>query len=105
MAEVRSPSTSVDLLSESSSDSAYCLHRPMMSTFPLILDERGIEAALQDAIDIIGQDTKKTEVVINITRQEIQELKNRQVLTKNVLKNLVCSSHGKPVVTCPAMQL
>lgn len=104
-AEVRSPSTSVDLLSESSSDSAYCFHRPMMFDSQSNLHERTIETALDEAIEVVGKDSRKKQSAINKTKKQIQELKNRQVLTENVLKNLVCSSNGKPVVTCPVVQL
>ena len=61
--------------------------------------EQVFGAAIQGAIDMIGQETKETEAIITITRQEIEELRTRQALTESVLKNLLCSSHGKPAAT------
>ena len=94
------PSIDVSL---SSSDSAYCSHRPMISTDPHNTQEV-IGAALQDAVNKVGQRTKVIDEIISLTLKELNELRNRQTLTENVLKNLLCSCHGKPVVTCMGMQ-
>ena len=102
-AEARAPTPSLDV-SQSSSDSAYCSHRPMISIDPLNPAQRVFGAALQDAVHIFGQENKEADEIIAITRQDIHELKNRQALTENVLKNLLCSCHGKPGVTCLGMQ-
>jgi len=100
-AEARAPTPSLDL-SQSSSDSAYCSHRPMILIDPLNQEVFG--PALQDAVNKFGQANKETAEVIAITRKDIHELKTRQALVENVLKNLLCSCHGKPVVTCLGMQ-
>ena len=60
--------------------------------------------ALQDAVNKFGHANKETAEVIAITRKYIHELKNMQALIENVLKNLLCSCHGKPVVTGLWMQ-
>ena len=90
--EGRTPTSSTEVVSQSSSDSRYCSHRPMTSTIP---------AAHQVPFDIIGH---HRDAVITQTLQDIQELKNRQVLTDHLLKNIITSSHGKPRVTCLARQ-
>ena len=63
-----------------------------------------IGAALEDVVNKVGQETKVTDEIISSTLKEMNELRNRQTLTENVLKNLLCSCHGKPVVTCMGMQ-
>ena len=101
-AEARVPTPSLDL-SQSSSDSAYCSHSPMILIDPLNQEEV-FGTALQDAVNKFGQAGKETGEIIAITRKDIQELKNMQALAENVLKNLLCSCHGKPVFTCLGMQ-
>ena len=76
------------------------LNEYMTSTAPVIAAYRVFGDALQDALDIVGQEANKTDAVITKARQEINELKNMQALMENVLNNLLCKSHGKPVVTC-----
>ena len=100
-AEARAPTSSLDL-SQSSSDSAYCSHRPMIFIDPVNQEVFG--TALHDAVHNFGQADKETCEIIAITREEIHELKNRQTLAENVLKNLLCGCHGKPVVTYLGMQ-
>ena len=75
----------------------------MISTDPHNTQEV-IGAALQDAVNKVGQRTKVTDEIISLTLKDINELRNRQALIENVLKNLLCSCHGKPVVTCMGMQ-
>ena len=65
-----------------------------------VLTQRDFGDALQEAVDIFGRENKDADELIAKTRQEIHELKNRQTLTENVLKNLLCTCHGKPVVMC-----
>jgi hypothetical protein len=91
------------VISQSSSGSDYCMHQPSASVVPVIQAQRVVESTIQ-SIDLIGQETKGIDTKITITRQEIHELKNRQALTDHLLNNLICSSHGKSVVTCLAMQ-
>ena len=100
--EERALTPSLDV-SLSSSDSAYGSHRPMILTDPYNTPEV-IGAALEDVVNKVGQETKVTDEIISSTLKEMNELRNRQTLTKNVLKNLLCSCHGKPVVTCMGMQ-
>ena len=76
----------------------------MISIGPLNPAQRVFGDALQDAVNIFGQENKEADQIIAITRQDIHELKNRQTLTENVLKNLLCTCHGKPVVICLGMQ-
>ena len=76
----------------------------MTSTVAAMPAETDVAPAFQDAIDIIGHELEATYTIITKTRQEIEELRNRHTLTDNIIKNLVCSSHGKPVFTCLAMQ-
>ena len=71
----------------------------MVSVFPA---ERGVTAALQ-TIDLIEQETEQIDGIITITREQIQELKDRQDLMDRLLANLFCSCHGMPVVTCMGM--
>ena len=98
-AEGRNPTLSIEVISQSSSDSDYCLHRPTVSVFPA---ERGVTAALQ-TIDLIKQETEKIDGIIMITHEHIQELKDRQDLMDCLLDNLFYSYHGMPVVTCMGM--
>ena len=100
--EERALTPSLDV-SLSSSDSAYCSHRPMISTDPYNTPEV-IGAALEDVVNKVGQETKVTDEIISLTLKEINELRNRQTLIENALKNLLCSSQGKPIVTCMGMQ-
>ena len=100
-AEARAPTPSLDL-SQRSSDSAYCSRRPIILIDPLNQEVFG--PALQDAVNKFGQANKETAEIIAIIRKDIHELKNRQALADNVLKNLLCSCHGKPVVTGLGMQ-
>jgi hypothetical protein len=102
-AEQRPASPSLDFVSHSSSDNTYCSWHTA-STDPLFSAERLFEDALQDAHDIVEQEANKTDSVITIARKDLYELKNRQALMQNILNNLICSSHGKPVVTCLGMQ-
>lgn len=99
MPEARANASSIDV-SQSSSESAYCSHRPMVSIAQLNPAQRDLGDALQEAVDIFGRENKDADELIAKTRQEIHELKNRQTLTENVLKNLLCTCHGKPVVMC-----
>ena len=75
----------------------------MISTDPYNTPEV-IGAAQEDVVNKVGQETKVTDEIIFSTLKEMNELINRQTLTENVLKNLLCSCHGKPVVTCMGMQ-
>ena len=68
------------------------------------LNQEVFGTAIQDTINKFVQAGKETCEIIIITREEIHELKNRQALAENVLKNLLCGCHGKPVVTCLGMQ-
>ena len=102
-AEQRPSSPSVEFVSHSSSDSAY-FSSPTTSTDPLAPAKRLFGDALEDALDIVEQEAYKTDAIITIARKDLYELKNRQALTQNILNNLLCSSHGKPVVTCLAPQ-
>ena len=102
-AEQRPASPSLDFVSHSSSDNTYCSWHTA-STDPLILAKRLFEDALQDARDIVEQEANKTDSVITIARKDLYDLKNRQALMENILNNLICNSHGKPVVTCLGMQ-
>ena len=72
----------------------------MVSIGQLNPAQKDLGDALQEAVDMFGQENKEADEIIAITRQQIHELKNRQTLTENVLKNLLCTCHGKPVVTC-----
>lgn len=74
-----------------------------MSTVPDCPAERVVAAALQ-TIDLIERETVETDAIIIKARDEIQELKNRQDWTDHLLNNILCSCHGKPVITCMAMQ-
>ena len=85
---MNSEATSSDEVVSRSSDGCYGFHRPMISTFLVISDERDVASELQDPIDII-----------TITVQEIQEFKNRQALIEKLLKDLIRSFHVKPQVT------
>ena len=85
---MNSEATSSDEVVSRSGDSRYGFHRPMISTFLVISDERDVASELQDQIDII-----------TITVQEVQELKNRQALIEKRLKDLIRSSDVKPQVT------
>ena len=98
-AEERNPTLSIEVISQSNSDSDYCLHRPTVSVFPA---ERGVTAALQ-TIDLFEQETEETDAIITIIREQIPELKDRQDWVDRLLDNLFYSYHGKPVVTCMAM--
>ena len=82
--ERRTATSSLDV-TPSSSESAYCSRRYITSTAPVIAADRVFGDALQDALDIVGQEANKTDAVITKARQEINELKNRQALTENVL--------------------
>jgi hypothetical protein len=90
-------------LNQLSSGCDYCLHQSSAPAVPVIRAQRVVETTIP-SIDLIGQETEETDTKITITRQEIQELKNRQALTDHLLNNLIGSSHGKLVVTCLAMQ-
>ena len=68
-AEARAPTPSLDL-SQSSSDSAYCSHSPMILIDPLNQEVFG--TALQDAVNKFGQAGKETGKIIAITRKDIQ---------------------------------
>lgn len=102
-AEGRTSTSSVQIFSHSSSDNAYSSHRPTTSTVPAI-PAQTIVAAAHQSIDIIEQQTEERDAKIIITLNEIQELKNRQAWTEQILNNLLCSSNGKPGVTCTPMQ-
>ena len=67
--------------------------------------QRDLGDALQEAVNIFGQENKEADQRIAITLQDIHELKNRQTLTENVLKNLLCTCHAKPVVTCLGIEV
>jgi hypothetical protein len=68
------------------------------STVPVIRS-KGVLKTIIQSINLIGQETDKTDSKTTIKRQEIHE-----ALTDTLLNNHLCSSHGKPVVTCLAMQ-
>ena len=102
-AEGRTPTSSFELVSHSSSDSGYCLHPHTTSTVPVSPAQRVVADALH-TIDLIEQEIEGTDAIITMTCEEIQELKNRQDWTEHLLNNIFCSCHGKPVVTCMAMQ-
>ena len=101
-AEQKTTTSSVDLFGQSSSDSAYCSRRYTILTAPYIPSERIFGAALQDALDVVGQETNRTDAVVSIARKELSELKNRQALTENLLNNILKKSRGNRVVTCEA---
>src|SRR4051812_36133953 len=94
--------SSADLFAQSSSDSAYLSRRYTMSTFLYILPERFFGAALQDALDVVGQKVNITDAVVSIAWNELSEVKNKQSLTEKLLNNLLSKSCGKPIVTCEA---
>jgi hypothetical protein len=98
--EAATPS-SVDV-SHSSSYSAYCSDRPGSSHIPFMVAESDIKAAMKDAMDIIGQETKETDEFFTMSRQEIDELKNKQAFTENIVRNLLHSSDGKSVSCQPS---
>jgi hypothetical protein len=75
-AEGRTLKSTVHVISQSSSGSDYCLHQPSASAVPIIRAQRVIETTVQ-SIEFIGHETEETNIKITITRQEIQELKNR----------------------------
>ena len=78
--------SSLQLASQSSSDTDTCSHWSMTSTVPAMPAETDVAPAFQDAIDIIGHESKATDTIITKTRQEIEELKNRQILNDNIIK-------------------
>ena len=102
-AEQRPASPCLDFVSYSSSDNTYCSWHTAL-TDPLFPAKRLFEDALQDARDIVEQEANKIDSMITIARKDLYELKNRQALMQNILNNLICSSHWKPVVTCLGMQ-
>ena len=63
----------------------------MTSTAPVIAADRVFGDALQDALDIVGQEANKTDAVITKARQEINELKNKQAWLRMYL---IISSAG-----------
>ena len=77
-AEYKTTTSSVDLFGQSSGDSVYCSRRYTISTAPYIPAERVFGAALQDALDVVGQEANKTDAVVSIARKELSELKNMQ---------------------------
>jgi hypothetical protein len=64
--------------------------------------ESDLKAAMKDVIDIIGQETKEIDEFFTMSRQEIDELKNKQAFTENILRNLLHSSDGKSVSCQPS---
>jgi hypothetical protein len=56
-----------------------------------------IKAAMKDVMDITRQETKKTDEFFTMSHQEIDELKNKQAFTENILRNLLRSSDSKSV--------
>jgi hypothetical protein len=84
-------------VSQSSSYSAYCSNRPRPFDIPFMAAESDIKTAMKDTIDIIGQETKKTDEFFTMSHQEIDEQKNKQAFTENILRNLLRSSDGKSV--------
>ena len=95
--EERTLGSSLDV-SQSSNESPY------FSPLPMAYNTSVLGVLFQEAIDIIGHETKETEAIITITHQELDELRNRQAITESVLNNLLCSTHGKPAFTSPATQ-
>ena len=103
-AEQKTTTSNVDLFGQSSSDSAYCSRRYTISTAPYIVAEIVFGAALQDALDVVGQEANITDAVVSIAQNELSELKNMPALTDKLLNNLLSKFHGKHVVTCEAMR-
>ena len=90
--------------SQSISDTDTLSHWFMTSNVPVFPAETHVAAAFEDVDDIIGHELEEMDAVITKPRQEIDELKIRQVLTDHVLNSLIYWSHGKPIVTCLAMK-
>ena len=99
-----SSTRSNEIFSHSSSDNDYSCHRqPTTSTVPANPAPRVVTNAVQ-SIDIIEQQIVERGANIKVTLEEIQELKNRLDWTEHLLNNIFYSCHGKPIVTCMAMQ-
>ena len=95
-----SSTPSNEIFSHSSSDSDYSCHRqPTTSTVPANPAPRVVTDAVQ-SIDIIEQQIVERGANIKVTLEEIQELKNRQAWTEQVLNELLCNFAGKQGVTC-----
>jgi hypothetical protein len=75
----------------------------MISTIPAILAQT-IAAFAHESIDIIEQQRDERDSKIVITINEIHELKIRQAWIEQILNNLLCTSNGKPAVTCTLMK-
>ena len=71
----------------------------MTSTVPANPAPRVVTNAVQ-SIDIIEQQIVERGANIKVTLEEIQELKNRQAWTEQVLNELLCNFAGKQGVTC-----
>jgi Cdc6-like AAA superfamily ATPase len=71
----------------------------MISTIHVI-PAQTIAAFAHQSYDIIEHQTEERDAKIIITLNEIQELKNRQAWTEQIIYNLLSRSIVKPGITC-----
>lgn len=99
-AEGGSSTSSVEIFSLISSDSDYSSHsQPTTYIVLAIPAQRDVTSAFQ-SIDIIEKQIEERGANIKVTLEEVQELKNRQAWTEQILNKLLCNFAGKQGVTC-----